>query len=194
MIRRLAVSLRYQAEADFPFLIVPPPTPYGRDVKHGHFDAMATTQPNGYAEPDRSSMRPKRILTFATEFATAPKVAQGCGKPLWAFHFAPDICNMPSLLFTGLPPTVQNLPFLQRRLVHMDVKRATRGLTLEEPWPGRSLCRQNYTNGFTTVGPFLIMAPGRSSEYSVFTPQSMQAAMIIASQNEIPSFSCSGWA
>jgi hypothetical protein len=36
-----------------------------------------------------------------------------------------------------------------------------RGLTLEER---RLFRRQNYRNGFTTAGPFLIAEPGRSSE------------------------------
>jgi len=33
-----------------------------------------------------------------------------------AVHFAIDICNMPAPLFTGLPATLQNLPFIRRRL------------------------------------------------------------------------------
>ena len=33
-----------------------------------------------------------------------------------ALHFALDICNMPSPLFTGLPAMLQNLPFMEQEI------------------------------------------------------------------------------
>jgi hypothetical protein len=38
------------------------------------------------------------------------------GPPTKEVHFALDIWNVPSPLFTGLPAVMQNLPYLKRRL------------------------------------------------------------------------------
>lgn len=49
-----------------------------------------------------------------------------CGRPIFPFIFATDICNAPNAMFTGPSAMMQNLPFTQPDCGHMSVKRANR--------------------------------------------------------------------
>jgi hypothetical protein len=69
-------------------------------------------------EPRQSGAWARKGLNLATEFCNG---AEGSALTV-ASHFdssifAPDICKMPNALFTGLPPTMQNLPLLKRPLL-----------------------------------------------------------------------------
>src|ERR1019366_10570230 len=71
--------------------------------------------PGGSAPECAPLPRPSYLAICAHNAVARPERLPAGIAVFHALHFALDICNMPSPLFTGLPAMLQNLPFLEPR-------------------------------------------------------------------------------